>query len=205
MNMHVYIEAFLANKTSLKDQSAFILNINKVSIEITKTKLLSFAPTPLERPVASSKYDEITRSCGSFALVQPVAPPKPIAEISRKEFTSAKSSQPSKQKHNKTPKADKSSHKIGKLDTELLNNLTDNPVEHYKGKLFELAKTQQGSKYLQNVVQYSTQESISFIADEVDKDFAALLIDKYGNYFCQKFIQCIPSAIRFKLLEIVKS
>jgi hypothetical protein len=200
MNMHVYIEGIL-NKSIIKDQNTFILSINKISIEITKAQLMSFT-----NPSMGSKYEEIIHSCGNLAITQPPPIIKKInsglngIESPIKPHTPIKQSTP---KHSKTPISDKSHHKIAKLDNELLNNLTENPVEYYKGKIFELAKTQQGSKYLQNVVQYSTQESICFIASEVENDFAALLIDKYGNYFCQKFIQSIQPTVRVKLLKIV--
>ena len=199
MNMHVYIEGII-NKSIIKDQNTFILSINKISIEITKAQLMSFTNSSM-----GSKYEEIIHSCGNLAISQPSIIKKINSDLNSiespiKPHTPIRQSTP---KHSKTPISEKSRHKIVKLDNELLNNLTENPVEFYKGKIFELAKTQQGSKYLQNVVQYSTQESICFIASEVENDFAALLIDKYGNYFCQKFIQSIQPAVRVKLLKIV--
>jgi Pumilio-family RNA binding repeat len=199
MNMHVYIEGII-NKSIIKDQNTFILSINKISIEITKAQLMSFTTSSM-----GSKYEEIRHSCGNLATQPPIIKKinsdlNSIENPIKKPHTPIKQSTP---KHSKTPISEKGSHKITKLDNELLNNLTENPVEYYKGKIFELAKTQQGSKYLQNVVQYSTQESICFIAGEVENDFAALLIDKYGNYFCQKFIQSIQPTVRARLLKIV--
>ena len=197
MNMHVYIEGIIT-KSIIKDQNIFILSVNKISIEITKAQLMSFNTASI-----SSKYEEIIHSCGNLAIGSPPIIKKINSDLSNIENPIKPIVKQSTPKHAKTTNSEKSNHKISKLDNELLNNLTENPVEYYKGKIVELAKTQQGSKYLQNVVQYSTQESICFIATEVENDFAVLLIDKYGNYFCQKFIQSIQPAVRLKLLKIV--
>ncbi len=46
--------------------------------------------------------------------------------------------------------------------------------------------TKQGSKDLQKAIEKANPGLIEQIAREIEPSFAEVLIDQYGNYFCQK-------------------
>ena len=80
----------------------------------------------------------------------------------------------------------------------------DKPVQsiyEYKGLLSNLAKTQQGSKYLQRVLTRAPPDVVEFIIKEVIKEMKTLMIDQYGNYFCQKLLQSSSSQQRCEMLQ----
>ena len=65
----------------------------------------------------------------------------------------------------------------------------------------DYAKNQQGSKYLQRVLAKASPDIIEFIVVEVGDKLHELMVDSYGNYFCQKLLQSSSSKQRLYLLK----
>ena len=65
----------------------------------------------------------------------------------------------------------------------------DKNVMDYKGQLVAFAKNQQGSKYLQRALAKASPDVLEFIVVEVGDNLHELMVDSYGNYFCQKLLQ----------------
>ena len=79
-------------------------------------------------------------------------------------------------------------------------------LENYellKGKFLKVISSQLGSRILQNYISNSPQEVIVQIFDEIKKHISDLIVDQYGNYFCQKFFTCLPNENRVEFLEMV--
>lgn len=57
----------------------------------------------------------------------------------------------------------------------------------FKGKFSFLIKNYNGSKLLQKFLPNTEEQVISKIFAEIVRDIPDLMIDPYGNYFCQKF------------------
>lgn len=57
-----------------------------------------------------------------------------------------------------------------------------------KGSIYKLAVGQTGSRFLQRVLKQASSQVVSFILDEVAADFSELMVDNYGNYFCQRLL-----------------
>lgn len=74
-------------------------------------------------------------------------------------------------------------------------------VYEYKGKIANLAMTQQGSKYLQRVMTRASPDIVEFIIKESIHDLKYLMTDQYGNYFCQKLLQSSSSQQRCLILS----
>jgi len=77
----------------------------------------------------------------------------------------------------------------------------DKDIKDYKGQLVAFAKNQQGSKYLQRVLAKASPDILDFIVVEVGDNLHELMVDSYGNYFCQKLLQSSSSKQRLYLLE----
>jgi len=77
----------------------------------------------------------------------------------------------------------------------------DKNVMDYKGQIVAFAKNQQGSKYLQRVLAKASPDVLEFIVIEVGDNLHELMVDSYGNYFCQKLLQSSSSKQRLYLLK----
>jgi len=77
----------------------------------------------------------------------------------------------------------------------------DKNVMDYKGQLVGFAKNQQGSKYLQRALAKASPDVLEFIVVEVGDNLHELMVDSYGNYFCQKLLQSSSSKQRLYLLK----
>lgn len=77
----------------------------------------------------------------------------------------------------------------------------DKNVLDYKGQIVAFAKNQQGSKYLQRVLAKASPDILEFIVVEVGDNLHELMVDSYGNYFCQKLLQSSSSKQRLYLLK----
>lgn len=77
----------------------------------------------------------------------------------------------------------------------------DKNVMDYKGQIVAFAKNQQGSKYLQRVLAKASPDVLEFIVVEVGDNLHELMVDSYGNYFCQKLLQSSSSKQRVYLLK----
>lgn len=64
-----------------------------------------------------------------------------------------------------------------------------------------MQNNQQGSKYLQRVLAKASPDVIEFIVIEVGDHLHELMVDSYGNYFCQKLLQSSSSKQRLYLLK----
>ena len=64
-----------------------------------------------------------------------------------------------------------------------------------------LARTQAGSKKMQQIIAKSRPEEIDKIVDTVAELMGDLMVDKYGNYMCQTLVQSCSAAQRLKLLN----
>mmetsp|Transcript_27373 Transcript_27373/g.20522 ORF Transcript_27373/g.20522 Transcript_27373/m.20522 type:complete len:82 (-) Transcript_27373:804-1049(-) len=63
-----------------------------------------------------------------------------------------------------------------------------------KGQIVEMSKQQQGSKYLQKLLAKASPDFVGFAIDECLYHLQDLMVDQYGNYFCQKLLQSSSSA-----------
>ena len=50
--------------------------------------------------------------------------------------------------------------------------------------MHKLARSQQGSKYLQRVLAKASPDVVDFVVEEVGDSMHELMTDSYGNYFC---------------------
>lgn len=78
---------------------------------------------------------------------------------------------------------------------ELMKSITCN--------LWDYAKTQKGSRNLQKLLNKIEQEELDKILNECKNNFKDLMTNIYGNYFCQKLIQCCSSDQRMFILRNV--
>ncbi len=66
------------------------------------------------------------------------------------------------------------------------------------------ARSQKGSRNLQKLLNKISPEELDVILEKIKKKFAELMTDIYGNYFCQKLIQCCSAEQRMFILRNVK-
>jgi hypothetical protein len=62
-----------------------------------------------------------------------------------------------------------------------------------RGKIVEMAKSQQGSKTLQKMLAKASPDFVMCAFEECVDKMDQLMIDSYGNYFCQKLLQSASS------------
>lgn len=74
---------------------------------------------------------------------------------------------------------------------EQTRNLTQKLDLLKGGKVKLLAIHQTGSKFLQKILDNANPQTIEFILKEVLPEFPQVMVDSYGNYFCQKLVECI--------------
>ena len=86
---------------------------------------------------------------------------------------------------------------IGLTNSGDLEFLTEGGTRDYS----RMAKTQSGSKKLQQMISKSRPEEIEKIVETVAEFMGELMIDKYGNYMCQTLVQSCSAAQRLKLLQ----
>jgi hypothetical protein len=72
------------------------------------------------------------------------------------------------------------------LDETRLNNV---PLEHYRGRLYELCKDQHGCRYLQRKLEDGDPDPIQTIFVETCPYIIELMMDPFGNYLCQKLFE----------------
>ena len=64
--------------------------------------------------------------------------------------------------------------------------------------------TKNGSKEYQKLVERASPEVIEQIVSEIQQSFPDLLIDHYGNYFCQKLFLNLNSDQKLRLLKTLR-
>jgi hypothetical protein len=62
-----------------------------------------------------------------------------------------------------------------------------------RGNVGRLAKTQQGSKFLQRMITNVNQDLVEFFLNEIGADLSSMMVDNYGNYFCSELLAICSS------------
>lgn len=73
-----------------------------------------------------------------------------------------------------------------------------------KGKLDLLIYNQSGSRFLQKFLTKANKEIIEFFLEEIDSSINKLMMDKYGNYFCQELLHSCSGHQRLQILKKVE-
>jgi hypothetical protein len=71
-------------------------------------------------------------------------------------------------------------------------------------ELWVYARTQKGSRNLQKLLNKIQPEGLDIILEKIKSNFYQLMTDTYGNYFCQKLIQCCSADQRMFILRNVR-
>jgi len=71
-------------------------------------------------------------------------------------------------------------------------------------ELIQLIKTQKGSKNIQNELSKSSTENIEILLNKICSSLPELMMDIYGNYFCQKVIKLSTPKDRINILKSVQ-
>lgn len=80
--------------------------------------------------------------------------------------------------------------------------MDDQEKEDYlKGKLCDMLFTQTGSRFIQKQFKTFTTFALNEIGDRINE----LMIDRYGNYFCQELISRCNSHQRLKILQSIQA
>lgn len=69
----------------------------------------------------------------------------------------------------------------------------------------KLASTQAGSRYLQNEMTKAKVDFINFLITDIGKEFSAIMVDNYGNYFCQRLLSSCSGEQRVQILRLIES
>jgi hypothetical protein len=93
---------------------------------------------------------------------------------------------------------------IDNILTDKNDQITPDLYSLLKGNFSYLIKTQNGSRILQNCLGKTNHEIISLICNEILTDLQNLMIDCYGNYFCQKFYSYVSHEERLMMLIQLK-
>lgn len=86
----------------------------------------------------------------------------------------------------------------------VVNKITENFYKSFEGKFLILLKNYNGSLLMQNCLELTDKAIISKIFSEINNNISELLIDAYGNYFCQKLYQFLNQSERFCFLSQIK-
>lgn len=78
---------------------------------------------------------------------------------------------------------------------------TSEKLELLKGQLDILIYNQSGSRFLQKLLTKANKEVIEFFLDEIDSKVNKLMMDKYGNYFCQELLLSCSGTQRLEILK----
>lgn len=73
-----------------------------------------------------------------------------------------------------------------------------------KGQLDLIIYNQAGSRFLQKMLTKANKEVIEFFLSEIDSSLNKLMMDKYGNYFCQELLLSCSGAQRLQILEKIQ-
>lgn len=63
------------------------------------------------------------------------------------------------------------------------------PLDHYRGHIFDLCKDQHGCRYLQKQLENRNPADVHKIWLETNSHVVELMIDPFGNYLCQKLFE----------------
>ena len=82
-------------------------------------------------------------------------------------------------------------------------NLLNNFIQLSNKDFYLYIITQKGSRELQNILNKTSSIYIDKIINKIHNNFPKILIDKYGNYFCQKLIKMSFPYQRIKILKYI--
>ena len=81
--------------------------------------------------------------------------------------------------------------------TQLISKLESQSDTSQKAKMATLASqvsrlvcTQSGSRFLQKELNKADSNFVEFILNDIGSSLAEIMVDTYGNYFCQKLVSC---------------
>ncbi|KAI9307592.1 armadillo-type protein [Cunninghamella echinulata] len=86
------------------------------------------------------------------------------------------------------------------------NRYVNANLDDFKGHLYELAKDQNGCRFLQRKIEDTSQnntQAIQAIYDEIHNHFVELMTNSFGNYLCQKLLERCDNQQRDTIVEIV--
>jgi hypothetical protein len=68
-----------------------------------------------------------------------------------------------------------------------------------------LACTQSGSRHLQKELAKADSSFVEFVLHDIGSKLALVMVDRYGNYFCQKLLQSCTINQRSCVLQLIKA
>ena len=72
-----------------------------------------------------------------------------------------------------------------------------------KKTVANLASTQTGSRYLQKEMTKAKVGMIDFLVNDIGADFPRIMVDNYGNYFCQRLLSSCSGEQRVQILKLI--
>jgi hypothetical protein len=87
------------------------------------------------------------------------------------------------------------------LLTDKLERIDQNTFDLLRGNFGGLIRNQNTGRILQNALQQSDKSVLSGILLEILPEFHNLIIDSYGNYFCQKFYHYVSFEDKLMILR----
>lgn len=67
--------------------------------------------------------------------------------------------------------------------------------------MVKLALSQAGSKFLQKVLENANPQIVQYLLNEITPMLPEIMVDNYGNYFCQKLLSNCSADQRMQILE----
>lgn len=77
----------------------------------------------------------------------------------------------------------------------------DWPIERYVGHIYDLCRDQNGCRYLQRRLDEGQPGATAAIFRELVPHFSKLMVDPFGNYLCQKLVECCSKEQREEVLR----
>lgn len=72
-----------------------------------------------------------------------------------------------------------------------------------QGRVASLARTQTGSRYLQKDLNKTSCDVVNFLITDIGREMSKIMIDRYGNYFCQRLLSSCTAQQRLTILELI--
>ena len=93
--------------------------------------------------------------------------------------------------------------------TNLIHKLEQADVESkmklLKEKVVLLACTQSGSRHLQKEIAKADSSFVEFMLKDIGRKLSVIMVDRYGNYFCQKLLQNCTINQRSNVLQLIRT
>ena len=74
-----------------------------------------------------------------------------------------------------------------------------------RDKVVPLACTQSGSRHLQKEIAKADSSFVEFMLKDIGRKLSVIMVDRYGNYFCQKLLQNCTINQRSNVLQLIKT